>query len=93
MRKKKQTTTLVDKLLGKKGPVVLTRAELQQLQAAFLDLGQDNLQLRRAMSGIAEALTRHNLQVTYTKNPDGSVSFDLENAPSPPVGDAHVTVN
>ena len=62
MRKKKQTTTLVDKLLGKKGPVVLTRAELQQLQAAFLDLGQSNLQLRRAMSGIAEALTRHNLQ-------------------------------
>ena len=84
--KKRQTanTTLIDKLLAKKGPVTLTRPEVQQLAAAFLDIGQTNLQLYRDMSGIAETLKRHNLQVTRTENPsDGSVSFELENAPQP----------
>ena len=82
-RKPQQTakTSLIDKLLAKKGPAVLTRAELQQLQAAFLDIGQENLQNRRLMSAIAEALQRHNLQVTHTNNPDGSVGFDLELVP------------
>ena len=81
MRKKKQNTTLVDKLLAKKGPVTLTRAELQQLQAAFLDLSQTNLRLTRMVNGLAEALDRHNLHVTHTNNPDGSVGFDLELVP------------
>ena len=88
MRKKKQNTTLVDKLLAKKGPAVLTRAELQQLQAAFLDLSQanldlsqTNLRLTRMVNGLAEALDRHNLHVTHTNNPDGSVGFDLELVP------------
>ena len=83
MKNKKQTsnTTLVDKLLAKKGPAVLTRAELQQLQAAFLDLSQTNLRLTRMVNGLAEALDRHNLHVTHTNNPDGSVGFDLELVP------------
>ena len=82
-RKPKRTakTTLVDKLLGKKGPVTLTRGEVERLQTAFLDIGQENLQNRRLMSAIAEALQRHNLQVTHTNNPDGSVGFDLELVP------------
>ena len=58
-RKPKRTakTTLVDKLLGKKGPVTLTRGEVERLQTAFLDIGQENLQNRRMMSAIAEAAT------------------------------------
>ena len=87
------TTTLIDKLLAKKGPVTLTRGEVERLQALFLDIGQENLQHRRMMSAIAEALQRHNLQVTHTENPDGSVSYDLENVPSPPVDDAPVSMN
>ena len=67
--KKRQTanTTLIDKLLAKKGPVTLTRPEVQQLAAAFLDIGQTNLQLYRDMSGIAETLKRHNLQHSFDK--------------------------
>ena len=75
------TTALIDKLLAKKGPVTLTRGEVERLQAAFLDLGQEILQNRRLMSAIAEALKRYNLQVTHTENPDGSVSYDLELVP------------
>ena len=92
--KHKLTATLVAKLLEKgPGPVTLTRDEVARLQAAFLDIGQENLQHRRMMSAIAEALQRHNLQVTHTENPDGSVSYDLENVPSPPVDDAPVSLN
>ena len=91
MKNKKQTakTTLVDKLRGGgEGPVTFTQGEVQRLHGAFEDISQEILQCRRAMHGIAEALQRHNLQVTETTNPDGSVGFDLENVPSPPVGDA-----
>ena len=82
MRKQKQTATnsLIDKLRGE-GPVVLTTVELQRLHGAFEDLAQETLQHRRMMSAIAEALQRHNLQVTETTNPDGSVGFDLEMVP------------
>ena len=81
-RKPKQTATnsLIDKLRGE-GPVVLTTVELQRLHGAFEDLAQENLQNRRMMSAIAEALKRHNLRVTHTENPDGSVSYDLEMVP------------
>ena len=80
MKNKKQTATasLIDKLPAKKGPVALTRGEAERLHAAFLDIGQENLQLRRGMYAVADALQRHNLQVTETANPDGSVGFDLE---------------
>ena len=90
MRKQKQTATnsLIDKLRGE-GPVVLTTVELQRLHGAFEDLAQETLQHRRMMSAIAEALQRHNLQVTETTNPDGSVGFDLELVPD----EEHVTVN
>ena len=71
------------------GPVTLTRDEVERLLAAFLDIGQENDQHLRMMSAIAEALKRHNLRVTHTENPDGSVSYDLENAPD----EEHVTVN
>ena len=88
--KHKLTTTLVAKLLEEgPGPVTLTRDEVERLQAAFLDIGQETLQHHRMMSAIAEALQRHNLQVTETTNPDGSVGFDLELVPD----EEHVTVN
>ena len=80
--KNKLTATLVAKLLEEgPGPVTLTRDEVERLQAAFLDIGEENLQHRRMMSAIAEALIRHNLRVTHTENPDGSVSYDLELVP------------
>ena len=61
--------------------MTLTRDEVERLQAAFLDIGRENLQHRRMMSAIAEALKRYNLRVTHTENPDGSVSYDLEMVP------------
>ena len=84
-----KTTPLVDKLLAKKGPAVFTQAELQQLQAAFIDITQDNLQLTQIVHGIGEALQRHNLKVNHIEHDDGSVGFDLENA----TNDENVTVN
>ena len=84
-----ETNPLVDKLLAKKGPAVFTQAELQQLQAAFIDITQDNLQLIQIVHHIGEALQWNNLQVTHTKRDDGSVGFDLENA----TNDENVTVN
>ena len=85
--------SLGDKLLGKlrgEGPVTFTGEERARLLAAFEGLAQENLQCRRALYGIAEAHKRHNLQVTHTDNPDGSVSFDLQ--PAPP-DDAPMSVN
>ena len=81
-RKPQQTapTALIDKLRSG-GPETFTGEELGRLLAAFEDVTQENLQCRRALYGIAEALKRHNLQVTETTNPDGSVSFDLQPAP------------
>ena len=81
-RKPKRTakTSLIDKL-SSGGTETFTGEELGRLLAAFEDQAQENLQCRRAMHGIAEALKRHNLQVTHTDNPDGSVSFVLQPAP------------
>ena len=31
-----------------------------------------------------EAITRQGFQLTYIEHPDGSVTYDLENAPQPP---------
>ena len=87
-------TSLGDKLLGKlrsAGPETFTGEERARLLAAFEGLAQESLQLRRALYGIAEALKRHNLQVTDTTNPDGSRGFDLENAAPP--DDAPMSVN
>ena len=90
MRKQKQTATtaLIDKLRSG-GPAAFTKVEVQRLHGAFEDISQENLQNRRLMSAIAEALKRHNLQVNHTENPDGSVGFDLEQVPD----EEHVTVN
>ena len=84
-----ETNPLVDKLLAKKGPVVFTQAELQQIQAAFLGINRRNLELTQIVHGIAEALQRHNLKVTHIEHDNGSVGFDLENA----TNDENVTVN
>ena len=62
---------------------------MQRLHGVFENIGQENLQLRRRMAVIAEALQRHNLQVTDMTNPDGSVGFALELVP----GTEPVTVN
>ena len=87
-------TSLGDKLLDKlrgEGPQTFTGEELKRLHGAFEDITQENLQCRRALYGIAEALKRHNLQVTDTTNPDGTMGFDLENAAPP--DDAPMSVN
>ena len=84
--------SLIDKLRGG-GPVTFTGEERARLLAAFEDQTQENLQLRRAMYGISEALTRHNLQVTDTINPDGSKGFDLENVPDTEPDTEPITVN
>ena len=70
--KPKQTaqTSLIDKLCSG-GPEAFTKGEIGELLAAFENVTQENLQLQRAMYGISEALTRHNLQVNHTTNPDG----------------------
>ena len=98
MKNKKQTTTglgvpqgdsipqdlaqIVDKLRSA-GPVMFTGEELGRLLAAFEDV-------TRMVQGMAAELTRHNLQMVPTINPDGSVSFDLQ--PAPP-DNAQVSVN
>ena len=87
-----KTTTLVDKM-SHEGPVTLTVSEKRQLQKAFSDLTQANLGLTRMVNGLAEALNRHNLQVTPTENQDGSIGFDLQLAESPKAGDEPVTLN
>ena len=90
-RKPQQTTkTVIDKLRGR-GPETFTGEERARLLAAFEDQTQENLQCRRALYGIAEALKRHNIQVTNTTNPDGSVSFDLQ--PAPPDVTKPITMN
>ena len=80
-RKPQQTTkTVIDKLRGR-GPETFTGEELRRLQTSFEKITQENLQCRRALYGISEALQRHNLQVTNTTNPDGSMGFNLELVP------------
>ena len=78
--KETATTALIDKLRSG-GPVVLTTVEVQRLHGAFKKITQENLQLRRGMYAVADALQRQNLQVTKTTNPDGSVGFELELVP------------
>ena len=92
--KPKQTaqTSLIDKLCSG-GPEAFTKGEIGELLAAFENVTQENLQLQRAMYGISEALTRHNLQVNHTTNPDGSMGFDLENVPDTEPDTEPITVN
>ena len=90
MKNKKQTATLVDKLLAKKGPAAFTKGELAQLRAAFEDVSTTNLRLTGMVRGMAAALYRKRLQVVHHEHDDGSVSFDLQ--PAPP-DDEPVTVN
>ena len=91
MKPQQTGALLVEKLRGEgKGPVVFTREEAVRLKVGFEEIAQENLQCRRALYGIAEALKRHNLQVKETTNPDGTMSFDLR--PVPP-DDAPATVN
>ena len=90
-RKPQQTapTALIDKLRSG-GPETFTGEELGRLLAAFEDVTQENLQLRRMNSGFAAGLYRKRLQLTHTDNQDGSVSFDLQPAPpddEPPVAE------
>ena len=66
-------TQLIDKLRSG-GPETFTGEELGRLLAAFEDV-------TRMVQGMAAELTRHNLQMVPTTNPDGSVSFDLQPAP------------
>ena len=89
MRNKKQTTTLIDKLRSG-GPETFTGEELGRLLAAFENVTQENLQLRRMNSGFAAGLYRKRLQLVHEDHADGSVSFDLQ--PAPP-DDAPMSVN
>ena len=77
-----QIAALIDKLRSG-GPETFTGEELGRLLAAFEDV-------TRMVQGVAAELTRHNLQMVPTPNPDGSVSFDLQPAPpddEPPVAE------
>ena len=85
-------TTLVDKMRSE-GPVVLTKGELQQLQAAFADLIQTNLKLSRMVSGMSLAIYRKRLQVIHEEHDDGSVSFDLQPAPPDDEPDTEPVMN
>ena len=87
MKNKKQTATqdpaqasLLDKLHSG-GPETFTGEELGRLLAAFEDITQANLQLRRMNSGFAAGLFRKRLQLTCEEHDNGSVSFDLQPAP------------
>ena len=86
-----QIATLIDKLRSG-GPETFTGEELGRLLAAFEDVTQENLQLRRMNSGaLMAALYRKRLQLVPTMDhDDGSVSFDLQPAPpddEPPVSE------
>ena len=96
--KKTAQASLIDKLRGGEGgPVTFsTLEERARLLAAISRLQtQENLQDsdERMVTGISEALTRHNLQVTDTTNPDGSKGFDLENVPDTEPDTEPITVN
>ena len=84
-----KTTTLIDRLLGKKGPAVLTDVERVELHAAFSDITHSNLRLTRMVDGVAEALRWNKLKVVHVERDDGRAGFDLAAAPN----DEHATVN
>ena len=91
MQPQQAAEILVEKLRGEgEGPVVFDREEVVRLQVGFEEIVQANLQYRRALHCVAEALKRHNLQVTHTDNPDGSKGFDLQPATA---DDAPASVN
>ena len=71
-----EKTSLIDKM-SHEGPVTLSKSEKRQLQKAFSDLTQANLELRRLNSAMGLAIYRKRLQVTHEEHSDGSVSFDL----------------
>ena len=75
-----KTTTLADKLAAG-APVTLSTLELWELQTAISRLQNNNQGLTRMVTGLAEALDRHNLQVTPTENQDGSIGYDLQLMP------------
>ena len=89
MKPQAEKDSLVAKLLAKKGPVEFSEEELRQIQAAFLGVNQRCLELTQMVHHIGEALQWNNLRVTHTKRDDGSMGFDLANAPNT----EHVTVN
>ena len=68
--------TLIEKLRSD-GPETFAGEELRQLQAAFENIGQENLQLRRLNSAMGLAIYRKRLQLVHEEHADGSVSFDL----------------
>ena len=76
------TTTLIDRLLGKKGPAVLTDAERVALHEAFSDIARSNLRLTRMVNSAAEALRWNGLTVVHQARDGGSVGYDLANAPN-----------
>ena len=75
-------TSLVDRLLAKKGPAVLTDVERVELHAAFSDIAHSNLRLTRMVDSVAEALRWNSLKVVHATRDDGSVGYDLRNAPN-----------
>ena len=72
-----EQTSLVDRLLGKKGPVVLSEGERVELHAAFLGVNQRCRELARMVDSVGDALRWNSLRVVHTKRDGGGTGYDL----------------
>ena len=73
------------KLTGE-GPIVLDDAEATQLRATFQDMLLRVAQLEatdRVNIALAEALGKQGFQMVREQNPDGTIGWNLQNAPHP----------
>ena len=75
------------------GKIKLTTAEANALRAMVRQLLGQVTELQGLNSAMALALYRKRLQVVHREHDDGTISFDLENAPPDPASDVAETVN
>ena len=80
-------STMAEKLKGK-GPIELTEGEADELRSTLRGLFERETQLNSKVvellnmsAAMAAGLKRQGFRVTHQEHSDGSVSFDLENAP------------
>ena len=72
--------------LTAEGPIALDDAEANQLRAAFQEMLLRVAQLEatnRVNLALAEALTKQGFVMKREMNPDGTVGWNLQNAPQP----------
>ena len=65
------------------GPIEMTTSEANTLRVMVKDLIEQLTIAQGVNLALAEALTRQGFQLTHHEHSDGSVSYDLQNAPQP----------